>query len=288
MTNDRQIDRLLDAWFTEGPIAVSDRVIDDVAARLTRQPQRPAWRLQPWRFPTVSTPLKAVLIGAAIVAALFAGSVLLVGGPRPAPAPVPTPTATPTAAPTPTSAPTATPVPTPRTQTGEVAGTTHRFSFTAPASWENHGWYYTKAQGPTGPSGIAVAASGAVNVPTDPCDGVGKYSDATTAEEVVAALRARKDLTVSAATDVTLGGLSGQHVSVELPADLSACSDLYIVFAEPDGSGIHAQGSSWLMDLWILEADTGPLWVNLGHFAGTPPADLAEGQAIVQSIQFTP
>jgi hypothetical protein len=287
MTNDRQIERLLDSWFTEGPTVVPDRTIDGVAARITRQTQRPAWRLQPWRFPPVNTPLKLVLIGAALIVALAAGSILIAGGRGQGVVTAP-PTPTPTVAPTPTAAPTQTNVPTSGSQSGEVQGTAHAFTFTAPTSWINKGWYQTKAQGTTAPSGIAIAASGAVNVPTDPCDGVGKVSDATTAEEVVAELQAREDLTVSDATDVTLGGLSGQRVSVQLPADLSACSDLYILFAEPDGSGMHSQGPSWIADLWILEAADGPLWIDIGHFAGTPAADLAEAHAIVDSIQFTP
>ena len=96
MTNDRQIERLLDSWFADGPLTVHERVLDDVAARITRQRQRPAWRLHPWRFPTMSNPLKLVLIGAALVAALAAGAVLVGGGARigeatPAPTPSPSP-----------------------------------------------------------------------------------------------------------------------------------------------------------------------------------------------------
>ena len=48
MTQQRDIERLLDRWFAEGPSVVADRVIDVVADRIERQPQRPAWRLA-WR-----------------------------------------------------------------------------------------------------------------------------------------------------------------------------------------------------------------------------------------------
>ena len=44
MTQQRDIDRLLDHWFSDGPSVVSDRIIDVVADRIERQPQRPAWR----------------------------------------------------------------------------------------------------------------------------------------------------------------------------------------------------------------------------------------------------
>ena len=49
MTHDRDTERLLDLWFAEGPTQAPDRVIDVVADRIGRHPQRPGWRLQPWR-----------------------------------------------------------------------------------------------------------------------------------------------------------------------------------------------------------------------------------------------
>ena len=37
MNSDRDLNRLLDAWFAEGPVQVADRVIDDTANRIARQ-----------------------------------------------------------------------------------------------------------------------------------------------------------------------------------------------------------------------------------------------------------
>ena len=45
MTADRDIERLLDAWFVDGPTQVPDHVFDEAVDRVDRQPQRPAWRL---------------------------------------------------------------------------------------------------------------------------------------------------------------------------------------------------------------------------------------------------
>ena len=50
MTQQRDIERLLDHWFSDGPDQAPDRVVDIVADRIERQPQRPAWRLH-WRHP---------------------------------------------------------------------------------------------------------------------------------------------------------------------------------------------------------------------------------------------
>ena len=57
MTQQRDIERLLDHWFADGSSVAPDRVIDVVADRIERQPQRPAWRLEravPAGMPRVS------------------------------------------------------------------------------------------------------------------------------------------------------------------------------------------------------------------------------------------
>jgi len=97
MNEDRDLDRLLDAWFAEGPVQVADRMIDGTANRIARQRQVPAWRLRSWRFPTMSTPLKLVAIGAALLAVLVGGAVFMGGG-------TPPPTPPPAASPAPASA----------------------------------------------------------------------------------------------------------------------------------------------------------------------------------------
>ncbi len=69
MTHERDIDRLLDLWLTDGPTEVSDRVVLDVADRIERQPQRPAWRFP--RRPTImssSVRWAAVLVALALMA----------------------------------------------------------------------------------------------------------------------------------------------------------------------------------------------------------------------------
>ena len=41
MNEDRDLNRLLDAWFADGPVQVADRVVDDTASRIARQRQTP-------------------------------------------------------------------------------------------------------------------------------------------------------------------------------------------------------------------------------------------------------
>jgi hypothetical protein len=108
MTHERDIERLLDHWFSDGPNEAPDRVIDAVADRIGRQSQRPAWRLD-WRHTTMTPTLK---FGAAIAAVIVIGIVgfglFRDGGDSAVGAPDASPTPNPTLAPS--SAP---PAPTP-------------------------------------------------------------------------------------------------------------------------------------------------------------------------------
>ncbi len=76
MTSERDIERVLDHWFTERPTQVADRVLDEVADRIARQPQQPAWRVSR-RDSHVNTNLKALLAVAAIIVVAVAGFAVL-------------------------------------------------------------------------------------------------------------------------------------------------------------------------------------------------------------------
>ena len=78
MTQPRDIERLLDQWFADGSSVAPDRVIDIVADRIERQPQRPAWRLD-WRHLSMNPLAKAGVAIAAVVLVAFVGYNLLPG-----------------------------------------------------------------------------------------------------------------------------------------------------------------------------------------------------------------
>ncbi|MCI0346252.1 MAG: hypothetical protein L0221_12545, partial [Chloroflexi bacterium] len=48
MNERSDVGAVLRIWLEDGPDAMPDRVVDVVANRISRQPQRRAWRL-PWR-----------------------------------------------------------------------------------------------------------------------------------------------------------------------------------------------------------------------------------------------
>jgi len=101
MTQQRDIDHLLDQWFSDGPTHTPDRVIDVVADRIERQPQRPAWRFH-LREIRVNTIVRAGAAMAAVVVVAIIGFNLLpgsgVGGSGPTASPGPATSADPSAA----------------------------------------------------------------------------------------------------------------------------------------------------------------------------------------------
>ena len=76
MTSDRDIERILDRWLTERPTQVADRVLDEVADRIARQPQQLAWRATR-RDIHVTTYLKPLLAVAAVIVIAVAGLAVL-------------------------------------------------------------------------------------------------------------------------------------------------------------------------------------------------------------------
>jgi hypothetical protein len=280
MTSERDIERVLDHWFAERPTQVADRVLDEVADRIGREPRKPAWQV--WRTRHMNGTAKSLAAVAAVVLVAIVGFALL--RPSSGPSVGTTPTTSPIASPSLSPSPSRTPSP-----AGMVVQQ-KPISFTAhlPTNWINNGWFAAPTQGTEAPTGISIAAPGAINVPTDPCDGEGKVSDSKTPADVIAALQARPDLVVSNVIDTTLGGYAGKRVDIQAPADLSACPDLYLIMAEPGGAGYHVQGPSNKIQMWIVDVEGQPTVFQIESFAGTPPEDLAAAQQIMDSIEIRP
>jgi hypothetical protein len=95
MNQPRDLERVLDAWMSDGPTVAPDRVLDVVVDRIERHGQRPAWRLD-WRHLRMNTTFKLATAAAAVAIVAVVGYNLLPGGSTEigGPAPTPSPTAT--------------------------------------------------------------------------------------------------------------------------------------------------------------------------------------------------
>ena len=77
MTTDREFDRIAMAWLADGPVELSDRVLDAVVDEIHLTRQRRASRV-PWRFPPMTMPARVAAIVA--IGALILAGVAVVGG----------------------------------------------------------------------------------------------------------------------------------------------------------------------------------------------------------------
>ena len=239
MTNERDIERLLDRWFSERQTEVADRVLDDVADRIGRQPQQPAWRAT-WRDTHVQSNLRPLLVAAAVIviavvgfAVLRPGSTSNVGG---AASPSPSAPAAPSTSP---SATAVFPQWYTNSEVSAAAGIlpagnatsrafAPRVTFTVPEGWVNTldvniGYSLfpdIKAnEAEYAKSGEIAQGIFMVSVesPYFFCEAWEKTQG--TAAERAAFLVASDAFVVSEPVDVTIGGLTGKQMDVRLDPD---------------------------------------------------------------------
>ena len=250
---------------------------------------------------------------AAVVVALIVGSQLLLP-------PSPRVGTGPTATPSPTSSPTPTPTltPSPSTAAGVPLG---QFILSDGVGEQNAvpmsvtvsapGWFGDPGSGtlvkngnadPPGGSGIIVFADGHPwFVPKDGCHWKSTIPDkpAATVDELVAALGAQASRAASAPSDITVDEQAGKSITLHVPdgLDLSTCDQgKFCTLADPqlapaDPCFRYHQGPGQIDEFVIVDtngvgADGGVAILDAAHYAGTPPGDVAELDAIVGSLLF--
>lgn len=301
---------VLRIWMADGPTTMPDRVVDVVAGRIARQPQRRVWRLRERPFMNTYVKLAAGL-AAVIVVAVIGWQLLPDNGSfggRPTPSPIPSASA-------PITTPAATVVPPPILE-GALEGGTYRLrpfdgsmfiDATVPAGWNGvPSWAILAPVGSEAPAGLGMAFLRAEGLFGDPChwdlDGSGVFSQpgdivvGPTVDDLVTALQANRAYTSSTPTPVTIGGYAGRKLDIQLPSDfdfatcdiVTGTSDgVYFVFSGQE-SGLFAQGrgNRWQVNVLDVAGKRTILVVN--DYAGTPPADRATAQAIVDSMKINP
>jgi hypothetical protein len=309
MTQPRDIDRLLDQWFADGSSVAPDRVIDIVADRIERQPQRPAWRLD-WRHLSMNPMAKAGVAIAAVVLIALVGYNLLpgrstgVGGPAPTASPTVTPSAAPSAAST-----AAQPLPDGMLTAGtyvinQIDGVT--MTATVPDGWRGiPGFGVTGPNDSDAPRGMAVIFMQASGAFDDPChwDKAGTLQPdqqpgekvvGPTVDDLVNDIRANTSYTSTAPVDITIDGHPGKQVDLQLPSDLNFAScdkeagdttGQYYFLTPP--APVYAQGPGNRWHLRIVDVDGTRLIVALMDYSLTPASVQAQAQTIVNSIAFS-
>jgi hypothetical protein len=274
MSADRETTRIVRSWLEEGVTALPDRVLDNVLDQLPATPQRRAW-WPAWRLPQMSTPIRIAMAAAAVVVlALIVVNVLpkaaSVGGP-----PTPAPTLPPS---------------------GALAPGTYRSDFityTLAAGWSSfQGWAALKGNGDP-PDGMAIAPDRNIaTVYNDPCRWqTTAASVGPTVDALVAALVAQKRGATVTPVAVTIDGFSGKQIDLMVPLDvkIAACDGgQYKSWTDNSGGDRYNQGPGQHDLLDILDVNGQAFAIQRSFYPANTAADLAELQAIVDSVKITP
>jgi hypothetical protein len=139
------------------------------------------------------------------------------------------------------------------------------------------------------PDGMAMGITQGGGLYRDPCDasGAADVSVGTTVADLANAFTEQSAYEATAPADVTLDGYSGKRLDLQLPSDLDPATCNYDEFFVWEGSPF-SQGPANRWHLWILDVEGARVVIFTEDFAGTPPEDQAELQAIVDSIHIEP
>jgi hypothetical protein len=312
MTTRPTPDLAIAAWLEEQAIdGAPDRLVEATRRHLERTNQRrvvwPAWRTSPMN-------MRFVVAAAVIVIAVVGGYLILprVTGPGTAqPTPTPSPTAQPTAAPTPRELP---------AEGGDLLAGTYvtrpfdttapelKIAFTVPANWGAATEWALVSGRSTTPVGNAVGFLSASGVYSDPCrwdteeTGLATRGDVAvgpTAADLANALADQSAYTSTTPVDTTLAGFPGKSMDLVLPSDVdfSSCdvhsgetSGVYLIWSTPEAGldNLFAQGPGEHRRLWILDVEGKRIIIFHIFDEGETDANMAEAQAVVDSIEITP
>lgn len=222
MNANRDIDHILDTWLGDGPEAVADRVIDVVADRIERQPQRSTWHLR-WRETHMTTNVRPLAAIAAVLVIAVVGLVAVIGftSRGGVAAPGPSASAGPSASPEPSASPYACEGETTGCAgplaLGEHAATNFLLglSFTTPEGWVNvrdirrtYGLNQANALA----TEIEVMGLNAIADQTEACGAVAKPGVGSSVQDLITAVQTHPGLLAKPPVAAELDGFQGQSI----------------------------------------------------------------------------
>jgi hypothetical protein len=307
MSTNRDPDRLIRAFLSEGETELADPVYDVVRDRIEQTRQRVV--IGPWRMPIMNRIVGFGLAAAAVVAAVLIGAQLLgsprnqVGGPSREP--------TPTALPTPSAT----------SWVGRPAGPTVVTSGNDPVQVTVNiaasGWVglpevdalakNDDSLDPPKTVGAALLAwtwpaGTGINVYGDPCHWLTTIpqTPATTPAQIAAAFAAQTSSAPTAPRDVTVGGYAGKTITLHVPMAydkpdgnreerFAACDNSTYAFygiAGQPAEERNAQGAGQIDELWILDVNGRIVILDAAYGPAVPAALVDELRALAESATF--
>ncbi|MDQ4035797.1 MAG: hypothetical protein M3153_07685 [Chloroflexota bacterium] len=292
MSTDRDTTRIVRSWLRAEENESADRLLGTVLDRLDTTPQRRATWWPVRRFTHMNSTLRLGLAAAAVVVTAVLGLSLFaddanVGGPGfddP-----PGPTATPM--------PSATPVPAIPTSDDLEGGTYRANAFvpvdvlvTVPDGWIGRGdWLLLGPRGVEPPDGMNIrfgSVSSMYANPLDASDGFVEPPIGPTVDDLVEAIVAHPDWSTSRPTDVSIDGHAGKAVRLTLPAEIELSEGRFLFWRDGQGGDRWAFEPGQIIDFYVIDVDGQRLVLELFSYPGTPATDLAERQAVIDSLQL--
>ena len=297
MTHQRDIEHILDVWFSDGPTEAPDRAFDVVADRIERQPQRPAWRLH-LRETHVHRYLKPLLaVAAVLVVAVIGYRLLPVGGVGGTSTSSPSPSASPS---TSFACDTGTTGCLGPLEPGEYTTGAFRPTMTYVVA---DGWTNVRdrarvygLQRPGGDFVFQVLSQNAIPEQNSVCSAVPKAGAGNSVSDWVDFLTKHPGLDASTPTPVTIDGHAGFSLVLTVaPTWKQTCPNALgpAVMLITD-SGATPDRTIWIDNqvetLTILDIAGTTVIIRLesGSEPAAQPRDLAKVQPVIDSMRFTP
>ena len=142
-----------------------------------------------------------------------------------------------------------------------------------------------KATGRLGPQGMSLQFLRGGWLFSDPCRKVDARPDirvGPTANEFANALAAHPLLDVTTPVPVSLGGVKGKYLDLQVPSNIADCTAGYLPWAPT----YYAPVPNHRWHIWSLDVDGVRVVVLSEDFVGTSPGDVAEMQAVIDSIHI--
>lgn len=180
-----------------------------------------------------------------------------------------------------------------------IPGTSTRVSFTVPEGWLS--WTGTFKPSPANEDEYVGVTIATVNeLIDDPCLSQTWSDPGPTVADLADGLAALPGMVViEAPSEVTAFGFDGQHLIVEVPdiafdpalgseGFLDCVSGSFHAWRGPAFDDRYYQGPRQHLEFWVLDVEGQRLLIEKTQFPASPPADLAELEAVVDSIRIEP
>lgn len=200
--------------------------------------------------------------------------------------------------------PTVSPEPSVATLSGQARLTAGRYSIrlgiaarvtaSVPDNWSaiDH-WGVRGPRGHEAPDGMGLrfyTVGNLLNNPGSYADGLQDPRVGPSVDDLVEAIVEQEEWTSSTPTELTIGGFPAQHVRITIPegAEFDPRDDggAFYLFQDEGAGQIWGLEVGQMFDVYVVDVNGERLVLDAFHYPGTPDADLAALEAVVDTIEI--